>query len=791
MTYGFGMGTGLRGLTAARLAMQVIGQNVSNVNTPGYSRQRVLLAASLPQPTSRGLLVGSGVDALGVQRILDERLDTRIRSHSALFGRTTVQYQRLDEVERMLGEPGEFGISSRLSGFFGAVGKLRADAGSRALRGGVIQSASSLTDSFQQLGSRLGKLGEDTLDEVQGYTKTINAIAEEVASINKQIISLEASGHEANDLRDQRDQALSEIAELIDIKVLDRATGSVDVIAGDFLLVSGARASKLDAAFGTDGKPEVRIAGSTTKVQVRDGKIAGLLDAENASISGLNTKLDRLARNLILEVNRIHSTGMARGGPFTTLVADTAIVDGDGDGQYSDELLSAGGLPFEIQNGELWVAVTELSSGDVERTKVTIDPASTTLGELATEISKISNLNASVDPNGRLRLSSSDGFGFDFSQRLDSAPNTKGTFGGKSATLGASSGEPWNFANLPATFQIAVDGGANSTITLQASDFQNPTDVDAQELTAVLNGKFNAASLGARAVVVGDRIALQSGSTGTTSSLRITDGTNTPAATIGLPVGVTATGQANGVAVAVSGSYNGKDNGHYRFVAEGNGQIGVTQGLTIGVFDQDGAKVATLEVGQGYSPGDKLQVGQGIEVAFGPGNISSTAGEQFALDTIHDSDTSDILVALGLNAFFTGSGASDIAVSDRILNDADQLAAGLSLIGNKASVGDADNLIRMEGLRDMSLTELDSATLESFWLETASEVGFETKKARSLLQSEERLHQFLEAQREAVSGVDIDEEMVDLVRYQQAYQAASRFISVMSDMADTLISLGR
>ena len=111
-----------------------------------------------------------------------------------------------------------------------------------------------MTDSFQQLGGRLDKLGEDTLEEIQGHTKRINAIAQEVASINKQIISLEATGHEANDLRDQRGQALSEIAELIDIKVLDRATGSVDVIAGDFLLVSGARASKLDAALGSRRK---------------------------------------------------------------------------------------------------------------------------------------------------------------------------------------------------------------------------------------------------------------------------------------------------------------------------------------------------------------------------------------------------------------------------------------------------------------------------------------------------------------------------------------------------------
>ena len=158
----------------------------------------------------------------------------------------------------------------------------------------------------------------------------------------------------------------------------------------------------------------------------------------------------------------------------------------------------------------------------------------------------------------------------------------------------------------------------------------------------------------------------------------------------------------------------------------------------------------------------------------------------FALDALNDSDTSDILVATGMNAFFLGSSASDIEINSALLDNPDRLAAGLG-----SASCDAGNLARMVSLRDRDLDALASNTIEDFYADLVGDIGFETAAAASALQAQDQLLAQLEADRQSVSGVNIDEEMVDMLKYQQSYEAAARFISVAQEMTDTLINLGR
>jgi flagellar hook-associated protein 1 FlgK len=204
------------------------------------------------------------------------------------------------------------------------------------------------------------------------------------------------------------------------------------------------------------------------------------------------------------------------------------------------------------------------------------------------------------------------------------------------------------------------------------------------------------------------------------------------------------------------------------------------------VLDENGALVTTLAVGEGYEPGDPIALGNGIRVSFGAGTVSATDGQVFAMDALADSDTSDFLVATGMNAFFLGSNASDIAVNSELLGNPDRLAAGLG-----SATGDAGNLARIIGLRDLDLDDLDANTIEDFYADIVGDVGFEAAAATSALSAQNQLLAQLQADRDAVSGVNLDEEMVDMMRYQQSYEAAARFLSVAQEMTDTLINLGR
>ncbi|HHI79391.1 MAG TPA: flagellar hook-associated protein FlgK [Planctomycetes bacterium] len=786
MGFGMGLGTGLRGLNAARFAMQVIGQNVSNANTPGYTRQRVLLGTTFPITLQTGMHLGTGVQIDAVQRILDGRLQARIRTQNGLFGYADTDFRRLSEIEGVFGEPGQGGLSGMLNGFFTQVDKLRSDAGSRALRGGLLQASKNLTGGFNLLADRFDTLKNDTINEVQGYLKEVNSLAKEIATLNTQITTLESNGNQANELRDRRETAIQGLSALMETQALERKNGSLDILAGGYLLVSGGSASTLRAAKNSENLTQIYIGNTTSTISPKEGKIAALLNSEKESLPGITSRLDTLARKLALETNRIHTTGMPKSGPFTSLLAENPIVDGDGDKQFSDELLAFGQFPFDVAKGSLYISVSDLETGDLERTEISIDPKSMTLGDLASEISKISHLNASVDPTGRLRILSDSGYGFDFSKRLDSNPNSAKTFGSQHATIGGTVSGPFDLSSLPADFQISVDGGSATTISLTASDFKVPSSVSAKELAAVINSKFSSASLSATAVVVGNNISITATSSGTTSSLLLTDGTNTPLSTIGLLSGSTVNGRSDTVAVSISGTFAGEENGFYRFVPEGDGDIGVTDGLKVAVYDKEGTKVASLDVGSNYSFGDKLEVGNGVEIAFGPGTISKTNGDQIALDTLSDPDTSDLLVGLGLNIFFTGSKASDIGVSERLEGDPDLISAGFT-----QAAGDSQNLALLANLRTKNFEELSGGGLENYYADIASDVGFETKKAKELLKSQDALLGFLQTQRESISGVNIDEEMVDLVRFQQAFQASSRFINVVSQMTESLIQLGR
>ncbi|MCU0864378.1 MAG: flagellar hook-associated protein FlgK [Planctomycetes bacterium] len=787
MSFGFGLGSGLRALTAGRLGMQTAGNNISNANTPGYSRQRVDLAAALPYSIAGNLQIGTGVDVRGITRLVDEGLERRLQLQFGLVGAAELDQSRYAEIESVFGEP-DAGLSNSFKDLFGAVDSLRTDPADRALRGGLIQAGNALGQGFRLVAERLGELGGSSFDEVRGLVRTVNERADAVARLNGQIISAEANGSDANDLRDTRSQHIKEMGKLLDVRAIERASGSVDLLVGGNLLVAGDRASQLAATKDTAGSTGVSIDRNGTPLQIKEGRIAALLRQEQGAVPGYLGRIDELARNTILEWNRIHTTGMPASGPFQSLTAAYGVEDGDGDGERGDELLSQSGFPFEVANGELYVSVTDTDTGAMHRTRIAIDPNAMSLRDVAARISEIDNLTASVDPTGRLRVAADDGYGFDFSPRLDPNPDGAGTFGGRNPSIGSDASGPFDLGGqtFPVSFTVSTGTAAlptTTTVTLAATDFVDPSAATVEELVAAINTDLGTAGT-ARAV--GGRLVLQSAQGGSTSRLALANsGAGTALQALGLST-TPVTGRDTAVAVAVTGSYGGTDNQRYVFEPESDGIVGQTQNLRVRVLDTAGNLVTTLNVGQGYEPGKPLSIGNGIKVSFGAGSIAASAGQVFELEAIADSDTSDLLVASGMNSFFLGSSASDIAINPDLIGNPDRLAAAVG-----SATGDAGNLARIIALRDRDVAALDQNTIEDFYADLVGDIGFETAAANGQLQAQSQLLSQLQADREAVSGVNIDEEMVDMLRYQQSYEAAARFLSVAQEMTDTLINIGR
>jgi flagellar hook-associated protein 1 FlgK len=183
-------------------------------------------------------------------------------------------------------------------------------------------------------------------------------------------------------------------------------------------------------------------------------------------------------------------------------------------------------------------------------------------------------------------------------------------------------------------------------------------------------------------------------------------------------------------------------------------------------------------------PGTELELAQGITAAFGLGELSATQGDLFQLDAVTDSDTSDVLVALGLNSFFTGTGAADIALRSDLELDPARIATSLS-----GSSGDNQLLLKMLGLQNQKVGDLGGKTLGQYYGGLIGGFGFDMASTENALDANDALMNSLDQLQQSVSGVNLDEELVDMVKYEQAFQAASQFINVINELQGELLNL--
>lgn len=773
-----GLDIGLRALLTSQAALDTAGHNITNANTPGYSRQ-TLDVSSATGVRIRNLLLGAGVQADTVRRTMDELVHQRLVLQTSSLARLDARLDVLSQAEGLFGSA-DTGISARIRDFFAGLSTLSTAPEDPALRGSAVQSAGAVAREFNELAGGFTGLASDTLARLDARVGEFNALAERIHELNRQIVSTEGSGVSANDLRDQRDQAVRALAELVDARAISDPHGSVRVLVGGSLLVSSAGASELSLAKEPDGSVHLELAGSSRELEISGGAIGGLLQGYRSTLPQLSAELDALARQWIFETNRAHSTGVGLDGPFRRLDSAYAFQDQDGDGSVTDELLANSGLPFDARSGELTVNVTDLATGAVEKHVIAIDAAQTTVGDLLAELDGLAHLTASLDGQERMQVYAAPGYGFDFSARLDPDPDAVGSFGGGKASLGSGAAGPFALADGD-TLDLVGPAGP-FTLTFDAADFAQIGQASAAEIAAVINADPNAQANGIAAAEVGGRLFLQTAGSGAGESFTVASGSVLGA--FGWSAATTVTGSDVAASVAIGGSYTGAANDQWTFVPSQDGVVGTTPGLQIHVFDSSGARIATLDVGAGYVPGDELAVTEGVTLRIGFGTLSASENDAFALDVQADSDTADLLPALGLNALFTGTDAASMELRADIAADPDLLAASAT-----GASGDAQTLLALLALDEQPVPALGGATLSSSFADLMAGVGLEIGDAQSTRETEDFLLQSLQARRDEVSGVNIDEELVQIMAAEQAYSAASQFIRVQVQVTDELLSI--
>lgn len=302
-----------RALASHQRALDVTGHNVANINTPGYTRQEVVLT-SVPPPGSLSrfgapLLAGAGVRVAALRQVRDAFLDRQLRQARQSAAEWQARADFWSQVEAVFPEPSDSGLAELLARFWNAWQEVSLNPESLAARTALVQQAQVLSDAIRQAAQRLDQL-RGHLDAVAtGHVERVNQIARELAGVNTQIARLEVGGQQALDLRDHREQLLTELEQLGDVTYTETESGELLVyLQGRELVGPGGRRAELEVLPAPDGTHTFRWPDGTP-LQVRRGALAAVLEARDAGVPALQAQLDGWAGNLVAEVNGLHTAG--------------------------------------------------------------------------------------------------------------------------------------------------------------------------------------------------------------------------------------------------------------------------------------------------------------------------------------------------------------------------------------------------------------------------------------------------------------------------------------------------
>jgi flagellar hook-associated protein 1 len=338
-----GLETARRGMFTQQSALQTTGHNIANANTPGYSRQRVNFvqteaypAASMNRPQIPGQM-GTGVKAGSVQRVREGFLDTQFRGENNKLGYWDARSEALEKMEDIMNEPSDNGLAKTLDRFWQSLQDLSVNPEDSGARSVVRQRGLAVAETFNYLSNSLTSIQEDMKAQANLAAQEINAILDDIQSINKQINEVEPHGYMPNTLYDERDNLVDRLSTLLNVEVSSQPSGGKpdplaaglydiqlkDKDGNEFVLIDSTNETvnhlsiKYDEG-GNELANQIEVAGSTIDLsKFAGGKLKALLESygynDGTAVKGIYpemlTNLDQMAFQFATKFNEVHSKG--------------------------------------------------------------------------------------------------------------------------------------------------------------------------------------------------------------------------------------------------------------------------------------------------------------------------------------------------------------------------------------------------------------------------------------------------------------------------------------------------
>lgn len=307
-------------LFANQRALSVTSQNIANVNTPGYTRQQAIFSSTSPMNSAPGQL-GTGVQITEVRRVFDKFIQDQLTTQQSNLGRFGVERGALGRVEAVFNDSDGVGLHQSLSEFFAAFHDLANNPQGLPERVSLMEQARTLSANFTQINDQLQQIRKDLNTEVEGVLGEVNTLAEQIADLNGQIAQVTISGQNANDLRDQRERLLQDLAEKINFTSFENDLGEVSILIGGKLLVESTASFTLRGVVNQDNAGFADVGydpgtGTITDITsfIENGRLKGLVDLRDTILPGYINQLDQMAAAIVNEVNQQHRAGYGLDG---------------------------------------------------------------------------------------------------------------------------------------------------------------------------------------------------------------------------------------------------------------------------------------------------------------------------------------------------------------------------------------------------------------------------------------------------------------------------------------------
>ena len=303
----------LSGLDAASTAMSAIANNIANLNTPGYTRERPVLQEADPI-ISNGIAYGTGVKLQGIESLRNSILELQIGNETQQQGQSQAYVNAVGQAQTLFPSDTS-GIGQQISNFFQSLNSLSTDPSNLALRQSVLSAAGSMASAFNGTANQLSAVRNSLDQNVQRTVGEVNQITQQIAGLNTKLAGISNSSTGYGSFIDQRDALVQKLSGLIDVSVINNGTSITLTTKQGAALVVGNQSFALSTALDpASGVQHIYSQGTDITGDISGGQLGGFLQARDQTLPAMQTQLDSLAGGLTQALNTAHAMGFDLNG---------------------------------------------------------------------------------------------------------------------------------------------------------------------------------------------------------------------------------------------------------------------------------------------------------------------------------------------------------------------------------------------------------------------------------------------------------------------------------------------